>query len=598
MSRNNKCIIKTVVCFILISIVLSSVAGLTVNADETSGNCGQNLKWSYSAGTLTISGKGEMQNYNERDLAPWNHLSKSIVSVRLPEAITTIGSFAFYDCTALRAVSIPDSVQKISEKAFYNCTALRLVNLPDNLKFIGRSAFYNCEKLEAVSLPGSLETISDKSFYLCRSITSLVIPENVKSIGKQAFSYCENLLRVEIDAQITEIPEWCFYGCQNLAQIEMPSAVTQIGSYAFKLCDELYTVYHSGEKETVNSIRNQIADDVPSFKNSGYVSSGQIEEKTYIYESEVDENGTLISQTNTSVYTQNGITLVVEVKSSKDKQGNAHCLVYMILVVDNEEDWNYAIVAVRSALSEINDNYSLSHQMDGIKLTLYLKNAGGVNQHFLKELAGRKMTVEVLDKSGSVWVIDCSGLKSDEIKEDSNLSYTVKESDSKTNKELGTNQCYKVNFEESSDIKTNLVITLPASAADSNAFLYQIESFGKHKKLQASRVDGDANARFYVSSINKDTQYIVAINVPNESIDDVIIPDEAADAFGAIFRLEKIKYVKTGERRFLGFTILEMMVILFSLLLLVAIVIGVIMYLNYKKKSQQVYFDKTQKRNI
>ena len=588
-------ILRTVICFIIILVLFSTLTNFTVTAAETSGNCGQNLKWSFSAGTLTISGKGEMQNYNERDLAPWSHLSNQIVSVRLPKSITTIGSFAFYECTALRAISIPDNVQNISGKAFYNCTALRLVNLSDNLKFIGRSAFYNCEKLEAVSLPSSLETISDKSFYLCRSITSLVIPKNVKSIGKQAFSYCESLLRVEIDAQITQIPEWCFYGCENLAQIELPGAVTQIGSYAFKRCDELYTVYHSGEKEIVNSIRNQIADDVPSFKNSGYVSSGEIEETTYAYESDVDENGNLISQTNTSVYTQNGIILVVEVKSSKDTQGNAHYLVYMTLVVDDEDDWKFATVAVRSALSEINDNYSLNQQLDGIKLNLYLKNTSSVNQHFLKELAGRKMTVEVLDGNGSIWVIDCSGLKSDEIKKDSNSSYTVKESNDKTNKELGTNQCYEVNFEESSDIKTNLVITLPDSAANSNAFLYQIESFGKYKKLQASRVDSDANARFYVSSINKDTQYIVAINVPNESVDDVIIPDEASDAFGAIFRLEKINYVETGERRFLGFTILEMLVILFLLLLFVAIITGVVMYLKYKKKSQQVYFNKSKK---
>ena len=136
---------------------------------------------------------------------------------------------------------------------------------------------------------------------------------------------------------------------------------------------------------------------------------------------------------------------------------------------------------------------------------------------------------------------------------------------------------------------------MPDSAANSNAFLYQIESFGKYKKLQASRVDSDANARFYVSSINKDTQYIVAINVPNESVDDVIIPDEASDAFGAIFRLEKIKYVETGQRRFLGFTILEMMVILLLLLLFVAIITGTVMYLKYKKKSQQVYFNKSKK---
>ena len=343
----------------------------------------------------------------------------------------------------------------------------------------------------------------------------------------------------------------------------------------------------------MNSIRNQIAEDVPSFKNSGYVSSGEIEETTYVYDSNVDKNGNITSQTNTSIYTQNGITLVVEVKSSKDTQGALHYAVYMTLAVNGEEYWNDAIVAVRSALSEITDNYSRNYQFDGIKLTLYLKNTNSVSQYFLRELAGRKMTVEVVDGNGSVWFVDCNELTSNEIKEDVNVNYTVTESADKVNKELETNQCYEVKFEESSDINTNVVITLPSESANSNAFLYQIESFGKYKKLQASRVDGDANARFYVSSINKDTKYIVAINVPNESIDDIIIPDETADAFGAIFRLEKINYVKTGERRFLGFTVVEIMIILFALLILVFVVTGVVMYLKNKNNLQQFSVKKT-----
>ena len=155
---------------VAILIAFSMLSGFKVYAATESGECGENLKWSFSAGTLTISGKGNMTNYTERNLAPWNHLSEEIIAVSLPKSITSIGSLAFYNCTSLKAVSIPDSVEYIYDKAFYNCTSLRLADLSESLKIIGRSAFYNCESLISISLPNSLEKISDKAFLLCRSI--------------------------------------------------------------------------------------------------------------------------------------------------------------------------------------------------------------------------------------------------------------------------------------------------------------------------------------------------------------------------------------------------------------------------------------------
>ena len=366
---------------------------------------------------------------------------------------------------------------------------------------------------------------------LCRSISSLTIPENVKSLGKQAFAYCESLVRAEIKAPLTTIPEWCFYGCISLTQIQLPSTVTKIDSYAFKRCDELYTVYHPGNKNTTNSIRNQISQDAPNFKKGGYVSPGEMEDTTQTSDIKTDKNGELLSQTNTWVKTGEGITLVATVTTNKDKSGLMHYSVDMSLTVEGDDYWDNAIVATREMLSKINDMYSLDGQHDGTTLTLYLENTYTVNKHFLNELAGRKMKLVVFDASGSVWCIDCSELKLDEVKNDTGVSYTVTEPNEKTSNKLGTDNCYQVTFNESSKINTNIVISLPNTAANSNAFLYEIVG-GKPKRLQASVVGSDANARFYVSSINKNTKYIIGINVPGESVDDLIIPDEAKDPFG------------------------------------------------------------------
>lgn len=583
-------IMRVAGCLVAISVLFSALLGFRVFAADN-GTCGVDLKWSFSAGTLTISGSGDMQNYNELDCAPWKQFSNEINVVILPKDLTSIGSFAFYDCSSLKAISIPDTVKTIYEKAFYNCTSIRFVDLSDTLSHIGKSAFYNCEKLESISLPDSIETISDKAFYLCRSISNVMIPQNVKQLGKQAFAYCESLLRVEITANITSVPEWCFYGCEKLAQITLPGTVTEIGSYAFKRCDELYTVSHPGNKDTANSIRNQIAKDVPTFQNSGFVSYGNLENSTQTSDVKTDKNGNAISQTNTTVQVDEHVTLVSIVERTY-QDGNY--TVHITMTVNGDAGWEEAIVALRSALSNINDRYSLDGKSERITVTLYLKNTSSVSQHFLKELAGRSVTVEVVDSNGSVWTIDCSALEFNNVQQDVGVSYVVGEAPPKTSEKLGVDTCYEVKFDETSKINTGVVITLPDSAANATAFLYEKDFFGRLKRLQATVVDGNANARFYVSSVNKNTTYIIAINVPNENIDDIIIPDEAGDPFGAIARLEKIEYVSTGPRTLLGFTIGQILLFVLGFLLIVSLVIGIIMYL---KNKQNISFAKVFKAN-
>ncbi len=584
MSRTKKSFAATVVCFVIISTVLSSIMGLTAFAAKTGGSCGEDLKWSFSAGTLTVTGKGEMENYNEKVLAPWYDLRDQIVSVRLPKKLESIGSLAFYDCVNLKAVEIPEGVTKIADKAFYNCTGLLMAHLPDSLKQIGKSAFYNCEKLCSVNLPSKLEVISDKAFFLCKSIVSITIPETVETLGKQAFAYCESLLRVEIKAPLKAIPEWCFYGCKSLAEIKLPATVTEIDDYAFKKCDNLYTVYHSGDKNTVKSIRNQIAEDVPSLSHGGYVSAGDLEETTQ--STTVDDGDGKVNQTTTTVTNKDGATVVTQVESQKQPNSDSSHSVHITITVDGENGWTDAILTLRQRLNEINESYALDSKLDGIKVTLYLVNTSTVNEHFLKELAGRKILLEVIDANSSTWTIDCSTLKYEDVKKDVGVSYTVSEPSSKIEDELGTDDCYQVVFDQTTKTNTNVVISLPNTAPNSYAYLYQIV-FGKPKKLQATVVDSDGNAHFYLSSISKGTKYVVGINVPNESKNDAIIPDSASDVYGAIARLEKIEYVSGTQRTLAGFTLGQIILIALGALVFIGIVVGIIMFMLFKQNPQR-----------
>jgi len=585
MSHSKKSIAILAACFLIISTLLSSVMGLTAFAAETSGNCGENLKWSFSAGTLTITGEGKMQNYNEKVLAPWYELGDKITSVRLPQKLETIGSLAFYNCTNLKAISIPEGTVKIADKAFYNCTGLLMVTLPESLTEIGRSAFYGCEKLCSINLPSKLEVISDKAFFLCRSIASITVPSTVKTLGKQAFAYCESLLRVEIKAPLKAIPEWCFYGCESLAEIKLPDTVTEIDDYAFKRCDNLYTVYHSGDKKVVHSIRNQISQDVPSFQKGGYVSPGDLEDTTQ--DTTVEDGNGKVHQTSTSVTNKEGVTVITKVEGEKNTgNGDSNYEIHIMLTVDGEIGWTDAILTVRQKLTEINASYAVDSRLAGIKITLYLVRTTTVNQHFLKELAGRKILLEVVTENASSWTIDCSTLKFESVNEDVGASHTISDPPQEIKDKLGTGECYQVVFDSTAKTNTNVVISLPDTPTNSYAYLYQIV-LGTPHKLQGTVVDSNSNANFYLSSISKDTKYVVGINVPNETKNDVIIPDSANDVYGAIARLEKIEYVSGTQRTLAGFTLGQIILIVIGMLVFIATVIGVVMFMLYKQNPKR-----------
>ena len=152
-------------------LLIALLMGLSAKA-ESSGTCGPNLTWHLTDnGVLTISGKGEMNDYSLDIRAPWSRYD--IKRIIIGDGVTTIGQDAFRDCSSLTSVTIPNSVTTIGDGAFSGCSFLTSVTIPNSVTTIGDGAFSGCTNLQKVNIGNSVKTIEIYAFYNCTSITQI-----------------------------------------------------------------------------------------------------------------------------------------------------------------------------------------------------------------------------------------------------------------------------------------------------------------------------------------------------------------------------------------------------------------------------------------
>ena len=175
-------------------------------------------------------------------------------------SVTSIGSSAFSNCTALTSITIPNSVTSIGDWAFGGCSSLPVENnlryadtylveavdktlstcsIKEGTKWIGDGAFSSCSSLTSITIPNSVTSIGGEAFSGCSSLTSVTIPNSVTSIGGSAFSGCSSFTSVTIGNSVTSIGDYAFGECSSLTSITIPNSVTSIGANAFKDCSSL-----------------------------------------------------------------------------------------------------------------------------------------------------------------------------------------------------------------------------------------------------------------------------------------------------------------------------------------------------------------------
>ena len=153
------------------------------------------ITWTYNNGTLTISGTGDVDDYNNSS-APWYDHRYDTTKIVISNGVTGIGEGAFCYFTELTSVSLPGSLKSIGAYAFRGCSSLKSVVIPDSVTSIGEGAFYRCTALTTATVSNSVSRISYGTFMSCENLISVTIPNSVKSIGEKAFYNCGSLTDV------------------------------------------------------------------------------------------------------------------------------------------------------------------------------------------------------------------------------------------------------------------------------------------------------------------------------------------------------------------------------------------------------------------
>ncbi len=211
-------------------------------------------------------------------------------SYAIPNSVTSICAWAFYDCYNLTSVTIPNSVTNIDHFAFCNCSSLISVEIPDSVTSIGMGVFIGCSSIISVTIPDNGISIDVGAFSGCSSLISVTIPENADILG-QFFFGCDSLTTITVDEKndglssdmygvlfnkdkselfkypagnkrttyivpngVTYISEQAFANCEYLTSITIPNSVTYIDYYAFGNCSNLENVYFTGSEEEWNEI--------------------------------------------------------------------------------------------------------------------------------------------------------------------------------------------------------------------------------------------------------------------------------------------------------------------------------------------------------
>lgn len=130
-------------------------------------------------------------------------IPKTVTEDGVTFAVTSIGDYAFWQCSGMTGLTIASSVTSIGDDALYGCVGLTSILVENgNPSYDSRD---NCNAIiETASntliagcqntiIPNTVTAIGNGAFQRCSGLTGLIIPNSVTRIGYTAFAFCSEL---------------------------------------------------------------------------------------------------------------------------------------------------------------------------------------------------------------------------------------------------------------------------------------------------------------------------------------------------------------------------------------------------------------------
>ena len=312
---------------------------LTAKFSINLAKCGDSLFWKIDdAGTLTISGTGDMYNYTDSKPAPWQSDIGKIKKLVLKEGVTSIGDYAFYPYKYSSVdITIPESLKKIGNNVFvegndevnhwcygrvgvidYPGTAENYKNIQigtgnTGLKYGGvyygkvndsvsgtyqnddgilSEIKWTLDSSGTLIVSGTGDIPFEKEIglynddgYYHKLVKKIIVEEGITGIAN--FGWFENLEQVSLPATLKTISNSCFNGDVKLKNIVIPDKTENIGEYAF--CET--AIENIKIPESVKNISAGIVNNTPLYSNESNWTDGALYINNWLIDTKNDLNG-------------------------------------------------------------------------------------------------------------------------------------------------------------------------------------------------------------------------------------------------------------------------------------------------------------------
>ena len=132
----------------------------------------------------------------------------NIIGMVMREGVTSIGSYAFRNCTNLTSINIPEGVTSIGDWVFKGCTNLTSINIPEGVTSIGYEAFNNCKSLTSVTIPSSVTFIGGGAFRNCTGLTSVFMQPSFSETLMKTDSFSNTPENLKLYVPFLKISGW------------------------------------------------------------------------------------------------------------------------------------------------------------------------------------------------------------------------------------------------------------------------------------------------------------------------------------------------------------------------------------------------------